>query len=265
VPATTAAGSLASRLRAGETLFTAWSALPEPLAVEALARAGFDAVTLDMQHGFHSTESVLRGVGAALFGGAPAIVRVPVGGFDMASRALDFGAGAVIAPMINSAADARAFAAACKFPPAGERSWGPHRAIALLGGPDQNTYLATANADTLAFAMIETRAAFDALDAILEVEGIDGVFVGPSDFSIAWSEGRTVNAKLADMMPTVAGIAATAKRAGRLAAIFCVDPAMAGAYRDMGFGLMALGTDTIWLQTGAGAVLRQARECARPT
>jgi 4-hydroxy-2-oxoheptanedioate aldolase len=117
--------TIGSRLAAGETLFTAWSAIPDPLVAEFLARSSFDAVTLDMQHGCHSTESVMRGVAAISLAGKPAIVRVPVGRFEMASRALDFGASAVIAPMVNSVADAKAFAGYMKFPPLGERSWGP--------------------------------------------------------------------------------------------------------------------------------------------
>lgn len=182
--------SLSSRLRAGETVLSAWSSLPEPLTVEILAHSAFDAVTLDMQHGGHDESSILRSLGLILNAGKPPVVRIPVGRFDMASRALDFGAQAVIAPMINSVEDARRFAAAMKYPPVGERSWGVFRANADYGAPGSNDYLTTANHDTLAFAMIETRDAYDALDAILDVRGIDGVFVGPADFSIAWSNGR---------------------------------------------------------------------------
>lgn len=180
--------SLSSRLRAGETVLSAWSSLPEPLTVEILAHSAFDAVTLDMQHGGHDEASILRSLGLVLNAGKPPVVRIPVGRFDMASRALDFGAHAVIAPMINSVDDARRFAAAMKYPPVGERSWGVFRANADYGAPGSNDYLTTANHDTLAFAMIETRDAYDALDAILDVRGIDGVFVGPSDFS---SHGAT--------------------------------------------------------------------------
>ena len=117
--------SLVARFNAGETLFTAWSGVPDALTVEIVARQGFDAVTLDMQHGGHHEDSVLRGIVPILNAGKHAIVRIPVGRFDMASRALDFGAEAVIAPMINSVEDARRFAAAMKYPPVGERSWGP--------------------------------------------------------------------------------------------------------------------------------------------
>ena len=117
--------NLKQKLQSGQTLFTAWSSLPDPLTAGVLASSDFDAVTLDMQHGGHSDDSVLRSVGPILQNGAHPVVRVPVGRFDMASRALDFGAEAVIAPMINTVADARQFADSIKFPPLGERSWGP--------------------------------------------------------------------------------------------------------------------------------------------
>ncbi|MDP3897082.1 MAG: aldolase/citrate lyase family protein, partial [Mesorhizobium sp.] len=108
---------LGDRLRAGEVLCTAWSGIPDALTVELVAAQGFEAVTLDMQHGGHNEDSVLRGIAPVLAAGKHAIVRIPVGRFDMASRALDFGAEAVIAPMVNSVEDARRFAASMKYPP----------------------------------------------------------------------------------------------------------------------------------------------------
>lgn len=111
--------NFAARLRAGETLYTAWTGWTDPLHAENLVRAGYDTVTLDMQHGLHSVEPVAQGVGALALAGAPTIVRIPLGGWDAASRAFDVGAAAVIAPMINSAEDARAFANAMKYPPPG--------------------------------------------------------------------------------------------------------------------------------------------------
>ena len=204
--------TLASRLAAGETIFTAWSGVPDSLVVEIMAAQPFDAVTLDMQHGGHHEDSVLRGLLPVLRAGRHALVRIPVGRFDMASRALDFGAEAVIAPMINSVDDARRFAAAMKYPPLGERSWGPTYAFPRHGKGDFSAWLGESNARTLAFAMVETRAALDALDGILETPGIDGVFVGPSDFSIAWTYGKTINSALEDMMATVQSIAERARK-----------------------------------------------------
>ena len=126
-------------------------------------------------------------------GGAAPVVRVPVGDFALVSRALDFGAEGIIAPMINTAADARAFAAAAKYPPIGERSWGPHRATTLAGLADQSVYLREANDHIITLAMIETRTALANLDAIVDTPGIDGLFLGPSDLSIALSNGGSLD------------------------------------------------------------------------
>ncbi|WP_306118358.1 MULTISPECIES: aldolase/citrate lyase family protein [unclassified Roseitalea] len=250
---------LARRLRAGETVICAWSSLPDTGFVAMLAGQGFDAVNLDMQHGGHTEQSVWDGIAAIVGLGKPVMVRVPVGRFDMAARALDFGADAVIAPMINSPADARAFAAAMKYPPVGERSWGPTRGITLRGISGGNAYLASANADTLSFAMIETRGALDALDDILATRGIDAVFVGPADFSIAWTGGERLDPKLDAMMEAIAHIAACAKAHGKLAGIFAADPAMTQRYVAMGYGLVAAGFDAALVRAGADAVLAAAR------
>ena len=251
--------NLAERLRADETLFTAWSAIPDPLVAEFLARTEFDAVTLDMQHGCHSTESVLRGVAAITLAGKPAVVRIPVGSFEMASRALDFGAAAVIAPMVNSVADARAFAAAMKFPPTGERSWGPTRVLALHRHSDPQRYLESANRDTLAIAMVETRAALGILDEILAVEGVDGVFVGPSDFSIAHSDGRRVNADDPDMLASAADVAERTRAAGKIPCTLGITGEAGKRFRDLGFRFIALGSDINYLKAGASAFLGSAR------
>jgi 4-hydroxy-2-oxoheptanedioate aldolase len=252
--------TLAARLKAGEIIFTAWSGIPDSITVETLARTGFDTVTLDMQHGSHTTDSILRGVAAVTLAGAPAIVRVPVGRFDMASRALDFGAEAVIAPMINSVDDARRFAAAMKYPPVGERSWGPTFGLPRRHKkPELKAWLKGANADTVSFAMIETRRALDALDDILEVPGIDAIFVGPSDFSIAWTDGGEINTSLEDMMPAIERIAKRALDAGKVTGIFAVDPSFAGRYAALGYRFIALGTEAMYMALGANDLIGRAR------
>jgi 4-hydroxy-2-oxoheptanedioate aldolase len=251
--------TLAARLRAGQTLLTAWSAIPDALVAETCARAGFDAVTLDMQHGFHGVDSVLRGIGAVRLGGASAIVRIPIGDFAFASRALDMGASAVIAPMINSVDDARAFAAAMKYPPVGGRSWGPFRAIALTGVAANQAYLESANAGTLALAMVETREAVDILDRILAVDGIDGILVGPSDFSIAWTGGETIDPNLEEMRGAIADIAGKTLEAGKIPTIFAVNGEMAKIYAAMGYRLIALSSDGGYLTAGAKALIASAQ------
>lgn len=251
--------TLAEKFAAGETVFTAWSNLPEPLAIESLCQAPFDAITLDMQHGGHSDDSVLRCLLPITASGKPGLVRIPVGRFDMASRALDFGAQAVIAPMINSAADARAFASFMKYPPLGERSWGAAFALARRGVKDAGSLLAGDNKATLAFAMIETRRAYEAADEILAVDGIDGLFVGPSDLSIAWTGGQKVAPMLEDMMEAVAEIGAKARRAGKYTGFYLTDMAGTGRIVSMGYQLLAIGPEAKLMSVGAKALIDQAR------
>jgi len=247
--------TLAGRLATGKTLYTAWAGWTDPLHAETLARAGFDAVTLDMQHGLHSVEGICHSISAVALAGKPAIVRIPLSDWGTASRVLDAGASAVIAPMINSVEDAQAFAEAMKYPPLGGRSWGPERAMGLGGFTNGPDYLKRANSATMAIAMIETRQALEALDGILAVEGIDGIFVGPSDFSIAWSNGATVDAGLEDMMPAVADIAERSAAAGKMRAIFCTSPALGVRYRALGYQLLAVGWDPNYVEIGARSLL----------
>ncbi len=251
--------SLKARLEADETLCTAWSGVPDALTVEIVARQGFDAVTLDMQHGGHNEDSVLRSITPIQSVGKPALVRIPVGRFDMASRALDFGAEAVIAPMVNSVADAKAFAAAMKYPPLGERSWGPTYALPRYGKGTQADWLKESNQRTLAFAMVETRAALAALDGILETPGIDGIFVGPSDFSIAWSNGAVVDSTLEDMMETIALIAERSRKAGKHAAIYVLDAGLSGRLVKMGYRLLAMGSEQALVGLGAKTLLASVK------
>jgi 4-hydroxy-2-oxoheptanedioate aldolase len=257
--------SLAARLAAGEIVYSSWSAVPDSLTIEFLAAQPFDCVTLDMQHGGHHEDSVLRGMVPIQRAGRHAAVRIPVGRFDMASRALDFGAEAVIAPMVNSVADARLFGASMKYPPLGERSWGPTFAFPRHGKGDFAEWLAQSNGRTVSFAMIETRAAFDALDGILVTPGIDAVFVGPSDFSIAWTNGKSVNPVLDSMMETIADIGARARKAGKHAGIFAVDVSLVGRYAEMGYRFFALGGEQKLFALGAESLLKTAKASLKQT
>lgn len=251
--------TLAERLNSGTVSFTAWSGVPDALTVEIVSRLGFEVVTLDMQHGAHHEDSVARSIPAITGPGKHPVIRIPVGRFDMASRALDLGAEAVIAPMINSVEDARRFAAAMKYPPLGERSWGPTFGFPRSGVKDNAQWLASQNTETIAFAMIETRAAYGLLDEILAVPGIDGVFVGPSDFSIAWTGGAAIDPNLEDMMSAIEDIGRRARAASKFAAIFATDPKIAGRYAAMGYQLIAMGNEQAYMRIGAENMIAAAR------
>lgn len=249
--------SLSRRLKAGDHLMLAWSGFADPTIPEAMLRGGYDAALVDLQHGAWTYASALAAISAANGAGKPCLARVPVGDFALASRLLDAGAAGVVAPMINSGADAAAFAAFCKFPPLGQRSWGPMRAMLSLdlGGAD---YLAQANQTQLALAMIETRAALDALDAILDHPGVDGALVGPADLSIALTGGRLAP-ESAEIDAALDRVAAACRARGKTAAAFCLDGARAGALGRRGFQLTSASLDQSLLTKAAAAELAAAK------
>lgn len=248
--------SLASWLRSGETVFSGWCGLAVPLLTEVIAREGYRAVTVDMQHGLWGISETVQAVAAIRQGGGAPVVRVPLGDFATASRALDFGAEGIISPMINTVADARAFVSASKYPPLGERSWGPHRATMLAGLTDQKVYLAEGNTQTVTFAMIETRTALDNLAAIAATPGIDALFLGPADLSIALSQGATVDPMSADVDRELDRIAEAARKAGKIMGAYCHTAERAAALAKRGIRFLAVGSDLGFLRSGAAAALK---------
>ena len=237
------------------TVVTAWVGMPGRHWIEAVAAAPFDAVTLDMQHGTHGEEGALAAVASIAATGKPALLRIPVGRFDLASRALDAGCHAVIAPMINSVEDARRFAEHMKYPPIGQRSYGPTIAVRNLGVTGPGEYVPSANADTLALAMIETREAYDALDDILDVPGIDGVFMGPADFSVSIQGGGMPVPFGEDTIGMIEDMAIRARQRDKLAAAFAHTPGAANRAHALGYRLIAAGLDAMYLRQGIDPIL----------
>lgn len=250
--------TLAARLRAGETVLSAWSAIPDPQVPAILARESFDAVTLDMQHGGFDVAAAARAIPGIAAAGKPTAVRIPVGDFAAASRLFDAGAAAVIAPMINTLAEARAFADYTKYPPVGARSWGPFGAMALTGqAPD--AYFAGANGTSLAFAMVETRESLAIIDEILAVPGIDGLFLGPADLSVALSGGAGIDPDHPEVDHALDHAVRRARAAGKFAAVYAFTGDRAAAMFAKGFHVCAVGMDIAYLRAGAQGAIMAAR------
>lgn len=248
--------SLAARLARGP-VFLGWSEIASPAVVALMARAGHDALLFDQQHGGHDSATCRACIGEAALAGVPALVRVKVGDFAEAARMLDAGAAGIVAPMIDTAEEAARFVREVKYPPLGARSWGPGRAVQIAGlsAPD---YFATANAETLAIAMVETRAAFDGLEALLAVPGLDGILVGPADLSLALT-GR-IDPMGAEMRRVMAEVGARARAAGRLACAFAGTPARARELVAEGYGLVSVAYDSLVVAEGFAAALSAARD-----
>lgn len=249
---------LAAELRAGKSIYAHWCGIPSPMVAGVLAREpGYGCVVLDLQHSPMDFATALQAIPLVAAAGLPCMARIPVGEFQTASRLLDAGASGIIAPMINSVADARRFVEFAKFPPLGGRSWGPTGAMPLTGlsAPD---YFRSANDFCLAFAMIETREALDALDDILAVDGIDGVFIGPADLSIGLSGGTVLDPLGREVDEALDHAAARAKAAGKIAGSYTGSGERAADNVRRGYRLVAIGSDTAFLKAGAAAMRKAA-------
>ncbi|EFH12073.1 HpcH/HpaI aldolase/citrate lyase family protein [Pseudoroseomonas cervicalis] len=166
----------------GRAVVNGWLAIPSAFSAETMAQAGFDSLTVDMQHGVQDYLSTV----ACFQGMQPhpvtPMVRVPWNEPGIIGKVLDAGAMGVICPMVNTAEQAAALVSACRYPPEGTRSFGPIRA-GIYG--EAGTYFETANRDIAVIPMIETKQALDNLEAILDTPGVDGIYVGPSDLGLS--------------------------------------------------------------------------------
>jgi 4-hydroxy-2-oxoheptanedioate aldolase len=155
--------------------------IPNSWTAEIVSNAGFDFITIDMQHGLIDYNTMLLMLQSLKSATAKILVRSPWNEPSILMRILDAGASGIICPMINSSAEASSFVQACQYPPDGNRSFGPIRAK-LVG-----TYstLQQTNKEVLTFAMIETKEAIDNLEAIASTKDLHGLYIGPSDLSIS--------------------------------------------------------------------------------
>lgn len=170
-------------------------------------------------------------------------------------RALDAGALGIIAPMIETAGDARRLVSACLYAPEGNRSFGPVRARLVWG----DGYAAAANREVLPIAMIETRAAMDNLDAIAATPGLAGLYVGPADLSLAHGFSPGFDRQEAQMLGMIERIRLACKHNGIAACIHCGDPSYANRMAAQGFDLVTIGSDARFIEAGAKAAMAAFR------
>jgi 4-hydroxy-2-oxoheptanedioate aldolase len=242
--------------KSGGAAVNGWLAIPSGFAAETMAHQGWDSLTIDMQHGVIDYQAAVHMLTAISTTNTVPVVRVPWNEPGILMKMLDAGAYALICPMVNSREDAEKLVAATHYPPLGNRSMGPIRA-ALYGGAD---YQKHANDTIVVFAMIETRQALDNLDAILSVKGLDAVYIGPADLSLALGCNPTFD----DVDPPVAEaidtIVAKAKKHGIVAGIHNGSPE--GALRRIakGFQFVTIGSDARFMAAGAQQVVAKMRQ-----
>jgi 4-hydroxy-2-oxoheptanedioate aldolase len=241
--------------QAGGVAHGAWLSIPSTISAELVARTGFDYACIDLQHGLVGYETAVQMLQALDLGASAPVVRVPWNEPGIIGRMLDAGAMSIIVPMVNSPAEARAAVAACRYAPAGARSFGPLRPFLRDGA----RYYGTANAEVACIPMIETAQAVAGLDAILDVPGIDAVYVGPADLSITLGLPPGNNDDRAEFVAALERIVAACRARGIVPGIHA-SAALAARRREMGFRMITVSADQLALGDGVRADLRLARE-----
>ena len=221
---------LRQRWAAGQACHGLWSLLPGAVTGEVLARTGADYVVVDLQHGA-TAEAELPGVAAAITGaGAVPLVRTRSPAFADVGRPLDLGARGVIVPNVRDAGHAREVVAACRYAPAGGRSIGR-----LSGGADQ----------PLVVVMVETATALDDLDAVLAVDGLDGVYVGPGDLSLSLE--LTGDERRDELRGVLSSVIARSVAAGVPVGVHAYSGEEAAGYAAEGAGIVTVAVDAVSL------------------
>lgn len=239
----------------GGAVVNGWLAIPNSFSAETMAHQGWDSLTIDLQHGVVDYTSMVPMLQAVSTTNTVPVVRVPWLEPGIIMKTLDAGAYGVICPMVNTRADAEKLVAWTHYAPKGTRSFGPVRAL-LYGGAD---YPQHANDTIVAFAMIETAQALENLDDILATPGLDAVYIGPSDLSLALGCKPTfddLDPKAAD---AVQHILARAKAHGIVAGIHNGTPEAALKRIAMGFQFVTISSDARLMAAGAQQIVNTMR------
>ena len=239
----------------GRVAFGGWCMVASPFVAEVVSASGCDWLCLDQQHGLIGDEAMFAMVQAAAIRRTPVLVRVPWNAPAPIMRALDAGADGVIVPMVNTAEDAAAAVAASRYPPAGSRSFGPLRA----GMAQPNFSPSTGNEQVVLLVMVETLQAFENLDSILNVPGLDGVVVGPFDLTISYTGQTAGAASSARDVAMIEEIARACTKRGLVAAIAGITITDARRWREAGYTMLSLPSDAALLGEGMAAVVAAAR------
>lgn len=246
---------LRSIWRSGGAAVNGWLTIPDSFAAETMAHEGWDTLTIDLQHGVIDHAAMVTMLQAISTTPTVPVVRVPWLEPGILMKALDAGAYAVICPMVNTREDAQRLVAYTNYAPQGTRSFGPVRAT-LYGGAD---YFRHANRTIVRFAMIETAQALDNLDAILSVEGLDAVYIGPSDLSISLGYQPAFDDLEPKAAQAVDHILARAQHHGVVAGIHNGTPEAALARIARGFRFVTISSDARLLAAGAQQILSKMR------
>jgi 4-hydroxy-2-oxoheptanedioate aldolase len=224
----------------GEAVVNGWLSIPSSFSAEVMAHQGFDSLTVDMQHGVIDYQAAVTMLQAISTTSTIPLARVPWNDPAHLMKVLDAGVYGVICPMISTREQAEALVQACKYPPRGFRSWGPVRA-SIYAGADYGDH---ANAEVVVMPMIETADALKNLDEILSVPGVDAIYVGPSDLSLALGYKPRLDQTDAGVVEAQKKIVAACKKHGVVAGIHNNTAAYALQMIEQGYQFVTIASDS---------------------
>ena len=224
----------------GGSAINGWLQIPNSFTAELMANQNWDSLTLDMQHGIIDYSNAISMLQAISTTNVVPLARVNWNEPGQIMKILDAGAYGIICPMVSNRKEAENFVQACMYPPHGYRSYGPIRGL-VYGGPD---YADEANNEILKFAMIETKESLDNLDKIMQTPGLDGIYIGPADLSLAIGEKPSFDKPESDpVYKVIMKILEHAKKNKIIAGIQNAQPEYADKMIKKGFQLVTIGTD----------------------
>jgi 4-hydroxy-2-oxoheptanedioate aldolase len=242
----------------GQPVLNGWCSIGSPFTAEIMAAQGYDSVSIDIQHGALDYSSVLPMFQAMRGSGVVPMARVPWLDPAYIMKALDAGAMGIICPMINSRAEASEFVSYMRYPPLGQRSYGPTRAAVAMPG-----YGIKMNDEVLAFAMIETADGVKNLEEIASTPGLDGIYVGPADLTLGTQEGRLppgFDREEEEMIALIKRIASVCKDKGIKAALHCGTAEYAARAIGWGYQMTTVSGDSRLLASAANASVSSWRK-----
>lgn len=241
-----------------DTALNAWLNIGHSFSAEIMASQDFDALTIDCQHGPIDYSGLLPMLQAMRGSGKTLMARVPWRDPTWIMKFLDAGAMGIICPMVNTAEEAEEFVSYLRYPPHGQRSWGPTRAMFAYPGYNKGG----ANETVLAFAMIETGTALENLEEIAKTPHLDALYVGPSDLSVGMSNGKLqpgMDREEPEVIEAIQRIVAVAHENGIRAALHCGSPEYAARGVAWGYDMVTIGADSVLLAQGAANLTKTFR------
>lgn len=250
----------ANRLRKiwtdGGVVINGWLHIPSMWSAELMANAGWDSITIDLQHGMHSLETAIQLMQAISTTETIPLARVNWHSPGEVMRLLDAGAYGIICPMVNTGEECEAFVGACRYPPLGYRSLGPTRARLVMG----TDYADHANEEILTIAMVETKEALENLDAIASVEGLDMIFVGTGDLRLSLTGQHGFDSDDAQVDAALDTILAACEKYNLIAGLFTASSEYAGQMIERGFRFVTVKTDSTILSEYAQKIVQDTKD-----